>query len=109
RVARRLLPPVLEVVASDASIEEKVRRVIALELSVLSEAPDLPGYVLSELHHHPERAEQLMKSLSGLIARQLGKRVLARLGEQLAAEARAGRLRPISAEQFMVNLVSLCM
>src|SRR5215218_7198869 len=55
RAAKGLLPPVLMIMSSDAEIEEKVERVVAHYLDALSRSPFLPGYVLSELHHHPER------------------------------------------------------
>jgi hypothetical protein len=34
--------------------------------------------------------------------------VLDRLARQLKAEVRAGRMRPMAPEQFVVNLISLC-
>jgi TetR/AcrR family transcriptional regulator len=109
RAARRLLPPALGALASDASIEEKVRQVVALEMEVLAETPDLPGYVLAEMHHHPERLEQLIASISGMVPSEIAPRLFGRLGEQLDEQIRAGRIRPISPEQFVVNLFSLCM
>src|SRR5262245_3030021 len=66
RVAMRLLPPVLGVLASDAEIEEKVERVIAIELEELAKMPIAPGYVLSELNQHPDRARQFIKAMTGL-------------------------------------------
>src|SRR3954469_7025875 len=54
RVAGHLLPSVIEILGSDAELEEKVARVVQLELDQLSRAPYLPGYLISELAHHPE-------------------------------------------------------
>ena len=34
--------------------------------------------------------------------------VFLRLNEQITAEVQAGRMRPITAREFVVNLVSLC-
>lgn len=109
RAAQRLLPRVLQIMGSDAPIEEKVRRVVDHELTVLSETPDLPGYVLSEMHHHPERLEQLLTSLAGSAPSEFAPRMLDRLGRQIDEETRAGRMRAIAPEQFLVNLISLCM
>lgn len=108
RAAQRLFPPVLAILVSDAALEAKVRRAVEHLLSVLSEAPDLPGYVLSEMHHHPERFEQLIESLSGVAPREFAPRIVGRLEVQIDEEVRAGRIRPIAPEQFLVNLVSLC-
>lgn len=108
RAARELLPPVLATLSSELPLEEKVRRVVHLELEVLSRTPALPGYLLSEMHHHPERLEQLLLSLAGVSPAEVAPRVLRRLEAQIAEAVAAGTMRPIPAAQFAVNLLSLC-
>jgi AcrR family transcriptional regulator len=108
RAARGLFPVILMTMASDAPIEEKVERVIQHELDILSKSPQLPGYLLSEMHHHPERIEQLVTSIIGAAPSQVAGPILARLGAQIQEQVAAGTMRPIAPEQFMVNLVSLC-
>lgn len=108
RAAQRLFPPLLRVMTSDASLEDKVRLFIDHELQTLSEVPHLPGYLVSEMHHHPERLEQLLRTLTGASPVDFAPRILEALRPQIEAEVRAGKIRPITAEQFMVNLVSLC-
>ena len=108
RAAGQLFPQVIEVLASDLSIETKVERTVTLELDRLLRTPYLPGYILSELHHHPQRVVQLLGTVTGMPPEVLRRRVLAKLHAQLGAAARAGTMRPIAAEQFLVNLLSLC-
>jgi AcrR family transcriptional regulator len=108
RAAAQLFPSVIDVMASDAVIEDKVARVVQLELDHLLRSPDLPGYVLSELTHHPDRARQLISALAGAAPEDIRPRVIARLRAQIEAQVKAGTMRPIAPEQFMVNLVSLC-
>src|SRR5436190_18987782 len=60
RAAGELLPAVLKILGSDAELDVKVRRVVELELDHLARAPYLPGYIISEITHHPERARQLI-------------------------------------------------
>src|SRR5678816_1164176 len=43
RAAKGFMPAVVQVIASDGKLEDKVRRVIDLELDHLSRAPYLPG------------------------------------------------------------------
>src|SRR5256885_14202593 len=62
RTATQLLPSVIQVMASDETLERKVAHVVALELDHLSRAPYLPGYIISELTHHPERVRQLVSA-----------------------------------------------
>jgi AcrR family transcriptional regulator len=108
RAAGQLLPTVIRILASDAALEDKVAQVVEVELQQLSRAPFLPAYVLSELAHHPERAPQLVAAVTGEVPIEVGARVRAALGAQIDAAARAGRMHRIAPEQFVVNLLALC-
>src|ERR1700730_5997797 len=65
RAASQFMPAVIEVMASDGELEDKVARVGALELDHLSRVPFLPGYILGEVTHRPERARQLILAMAG--------------------------------------------
>lgn len=106
--ARSLFPRVLQVLGSEMSLEEKVERVVRIELDHLSKNPFLPGYILTELHSQPDRAEELIASLAGERAKSLVPGMLETLRAQLEERAREGTLRPIDPRQFVVNLISLC-
>jgi TetR/AcrR family transcriptional regulator len=108
RAAGELFPVVARILASELPLEEKVRKVIEVELDRLSGTPYLPAYVISELAYHPERIHQLLVALTGSRPDALGQTVLTSVQTQIRAEVRAGRMRPIAAEQFLVNLLSLC-
>jgi AcrR family transcriptional regulator len=108
RAAADLLPAVIAVLVSDREIEDKVEAVIEIELTRLLKAPYLPGYILSELAHHPERTRQLVSSVTGMIPEDVGRGVLTTLRKQLTARVRAGALHAIEPEQFVINLLSLC-
>jgi AcrR family transcriptional regulator len=128
RAATRIFPAVLRVLVSDAEIEEKVHQIVTHYLDHLSSAPYLAGYVLSELNQHPERITQMVRAVAAAEAQApsdehrhaapiavpiagagpLHGRARAVLQKQLRAGARAGTLRAISPEQFLINLLSLC-
>src|SRR5256885_4562008 len=109
RAATQLLPAVIEVMGSDDDLERKVARVVTLELDHLSRAPYLPGYIISELTHHPDRAQQLIAAMTqGLTPRDVRSRVFGVVARQIGEEVAARRMRPIAPASFMVNLLSLC-
>src|SRR6185369_14194884 len=108
RAAKGFMPAVVQVIASDGELEDKVRRVIDLELDHLSRAPYLPGYIIGEVTHHPESAAQLIGAVTGLTPQELGPRVLGTLRRQIDARVRSGAMRPIAPESFIVNLMALC-
>jgi AcrR family transcriptional regulator len=108
RAAGQLLPAVIRILASDAALDDKVDQVVQTELLHLAKAPYLPGYILSELAHHPERAGQLVSAVTGMVPAEIGMRVGAVLGRQIDERVRAGRMHQIAPDQFIVNLLSMC-
>jgi AcrR family transcriptional regulator len=108
QVAGRIIPTVFEILGSDAAIEEKVERFVHLYIDSLSRSPFLPGYILSELHHHPERAAQLFASAAGIAPERFAAPILRKLGAQIEERVREGTMRPIAPQQFAVNIISLC-
>ncbi|HEU4565894.1 MAG TPA: TetR/AcrR family transcriptional regulator [Gemmatimonadaceae bacterium] len=105
-VAGRLLPAITRLLGSDAPLEEKVERFVHLYIDNVRQSPFLPGYLLAELHHHPERLSMLREG-AGVVPTQVVKALLDRLGAQLRERAAAGTMRPIAPEQFVVNLLAL--
>ena len=108
RAARGFMPAVVQAIASDGDLGDKVRRIVSLELDHLSRTPYLPGYIIGEVTHHPERAAQLITAVTGLMPQEIGPRVLGALRQQIAAGVKAGLIRPIAPESFIVNLLALC-
>ena len=107
QVVARILPALLHL-GSDAPLDTKIERVVNAYIENLSNNPFIPGYLLAELHHHPERVAQLLESAVGAAPNHLMQPVFARLGQQIAERVAAGEMRPIAPEQFAINLISLC-
>ena len=110
--AGKMFPTILRTLASDLSIDEKIDGLVDTYLETMSRTPFLPGYILSELHYHPERMTQFLATIAGTPEGgrlpDTVRPVFDKLDRQLAEEARAGRMRKISSQQFVVNLLSLC-
>lgn len=104
--AGRLLPAVARVFGSEASLEDKVEQFVHLYIDTMRQNPFLPGYVLAELHHHPERLAALKDAIP-MEPAQLAGTILERLGAQLEERAAAGTMRRIAPEQFVVSLLAL--
>ena len=99
RAAGQLLPAVIRILASDLELEDKVEQVVQTELQHLSKAPYLPGYILSELAHHPERAGSWSSAMSGWCRRKSAPRSSARSASRstrACAPAACTRSRPNS-------------
>ena len=107
-VAARLIPSVIAVLGSDDSIEVKVERFVHFYLDFLTEHPFVPAYIISELHQQPERVAQILTAAAAMRPDHIGSALLEKLGTQLDERATAGTLRRIAPEQFIINLLSLC-
>lgn len=108
RAAGELLPAILEILSSDLDLEEKVTRVIDVELTQLLRRPYLPAYILSEINHQPERVPQFLAAIVGMTPDAIRPRLFTNIRKQIAAAVGEGRMAPISAEEFLINLLSLC-
>jgi TetR/AcrR family transcriptional regulator len=103
--AGRLVPAVLRLLGSEAPIDKKVEQFVHLYIDTIRQNPFLPGYILAELHHHPERLRNLKDAIAE--PTRMAEALLQQLGAQLRERAAAGAMRPISPEQFVVNLLAL--
>jgi TetR/AcrR family transcriptional regulator len=108
QIASRIFPAIFETLGSDMSLDEKIDRLVAVYMENLSRNPFLPGYLLSELHHHPERIPLLISSAIGAEPGRVLPPLFKKLGKQIDARVAAGTMRPIAPEQFAINLISLC-
>lgn len=108
QAAAQLFPPVVEALASDASIEDKVRQVVKIELDILSQTPHLPAYIIGEIGQAPERAAQFLDAAQRLKSNGSLNRMRAALQSQIDACVTDGIMRKISAQQFLTNLLALC-
>jgi TetR/AcrR family transcriptional regulator len=108
RAAQQLLPTVIEILGSTIDLETKVERVVHVELDYLSRTPYLPAYLLSELHHNPERSGQFIAAITGMTPEEARPKVLTALRRQIDERVKAGTMAAITPEQFIVNLISLC-
>jgi TetR/AcrR family transcriptional regulator len=103
-----VMPRVFQTLVADLPLEGKVREVARIYLDALGRNPFLPGYLLCEMNQHPDRLLAVVASIAPVPLDRIADRVLGPLRRQLDDDARAGRIRPIAAEHFVVNLFALC-
>ena len=100
RALGMLVPRIFGILADPSrGIEEKVPAIVKEQIDFHSARPYIAGYMVAELHADPERIARMMKAH--------GRIPLDVLRRQLQEGARAGRLRRISPEQFVANMMGL--
>ena len=93
-----LFPRIIALLESPMALDEKVRAVIGAYLEFLPRRPYLPGYILSELHAHPQRIQRVFRARAPSFET---------LRRQLREAADAGTIREIAVEHFVANLMAL--
>lgn len=108
QIAPRVFPALIQTLGADISLDEKIERIVGLYLETLAQNQFLPGYLISEMHHHPQRVQQLFHSALGADPRGVMLVLLKNLERQINERVRDGTMRPIKPHQFLINLISLC-
>lgn len=85
--------------AQETSLETKIELLVSNYIDLLTEEPDIPIFILSELRTNPQE----------LVAKMNVKEILMQsyLMQQLQKEAAAGRIAPIHPVQFIMNVMGL--
>jgi AcrR family transcriptional regulator len=100
RALGTLAPLMFGILADEnRTIEQKVRDIVREQIDFHSAHPYLAGYMVSEMHAEPARMAALM-TRRGSPPRDV-------LRRQIREAVKAGTMRSISAEQFIVNLMGL--
>ncbi len=96
----RMLQRIVEPLASDLPLGIKIRRFVETYVDELHRHPKMPGFIITELNRHPERLKEA--ALKHIVP------VLPKIQEQIDESVGEGRIKPVEAEDLIVNLVSLC-
>lgn len=95
-----LVPRIFGILADPArGLEQKVAAIVKEQIDFHSGRPYFAGYMVAELHAHPERVARILTAH--------GRIPLDVLRRQLQEGARAGKLRRMTPEQFVASLMGL--
>jgi len=95
-----LAPQLNYILNDDSSVEEKIRNFAHNYISFVSQHPYLPNFVIQEMNRNPEFTQKF-KGNANLPN-------LEKFKKQVNNEVEKGFLKPISAEQLFINIISLC-
>lgn len=98
---RKIVPKLLGVLGSENTLEEKVVKIVDFYYYIFKVNPNLPAFVIHEMNMHPERFSEFIISTEIQIPQKFK--------DQVKEEVAAGRMVEIRPEQFLMNIVSLCM
>jgi len=95
----KMVPNLFKIFTADIPFTEKIRALVNAYMSALQEYPQIPQFILHELHRNPGRIIDLMHS-TGLEPEMVM--------NLIRMELKKGNLVELEPKQFMVNLLALC-
>ena len=94
-----LAPQLNAILNDDSTIEEKIRSFTHDYITFIMKHPYLPNFIIQELNRKSQFIEEIKNNT---FFPKLDK-----FKEQIEKEVKAGTIRPISAEQLFINIISL--
>lgn len=95
----KMVPNLLKIFISDIIFTEKIRSLVYTYITALQEYPQIPQFILHELHRNPGRIIELMQSTG------INPDLIMNIIRQ---ESKTGKIIEIDPYQLMVNLLGLC-
>jgi AcrR family transcriptional regulator len=96
----KAIPAVRQVIESEQPLEEKIRRFIDFYISLISQNPFIPLFIITEINKHPDRFFET------ILPKELPKPEI--FFRQVEEEIAAGRIRHIKPQHLLVNTIAMC-
>lgn len=95
----QMVPNLMKIFASEASFDEKIRTFVYAYISALQKYPQIPLFILHEIHRNPGRIIEMIRStgmnpdfVNSIIQNEINK----------------GTIRDIDPMQLITNMLALC-
>lgn len=105
--AGRLIPTLASLMSPDATLEQMVERFVHAYIDTVRRTPFVPAYLVAEAHQHPERLNTLMQKAAGTVPTAIAAMAIARINTLIAKHVAAGTMRPTTARQLLVSVLSM--
>jgi TetR/AcrR family transcriptional regulator len=96
---QNFVPQIREILISDASVFNKIERIVAEYMDMLMKNEFIPAFILHEINRNPEGIFTIMQG-TGINPEFFIK--------QFAMEIEKGQIRPMDPRHLIVNLIALC-
>jgi TetR/AcrR family transcriptional regulator len=99
---QQLLKGMGAIVAQGLPVKETIRAMVEHDIEMVRANPDLPLFILQELHHNPERLVALATQTSG------GPHLMLKmLRAQVKSAVERGEIKPIDGGQLLINIIAM--
>ena len=97
---QKVIPNIIELMSSEIPLFKKIELFAVNYMNLFYENPYIPGFLLNEMNHNPEKIIDLIKSQGidpGIIIRQIDD------------EVAKGNIKPVDPYHLIVNMISMCL
>ena len=97
---KRVFPEILKMLGSDVPLFQKIEMFVNRYMDILNANPYLPGFVFHEMNNNREHLVDVIRDLDITFPDKMR--------EQIEEAIENDEIRPISPENFVSNMLSLC-
>ncbi len=97
---KNLFSSLASFIGSDLPLKSKIEKIVEIDIDRLSEIPDLPIFILTEVNHNPDI---VFKNLGSFPIDLL----ISGLSKQISEEVHNGKIKYIDAKELLINIQSL--
>lgn len=94
---------ILQVITSEASVQQKITEIVGIYIETLTENPRLPNFIFSEIAQNTEPKQRFAKYRTKIFD------AMAVLKRQMDDEAEKGNIRQVNMMDFFMDIESVCM
>lgn len=98
---KKIFPQLFAIMNKDIPLKDKVWEIVEFYHTMFKENSHLPMFVIHEMNQHPERFREFIQ--------EVGITFPEKFALQIQQEVQNGNIIPISPQQFLINIVSMCM
>lgn len=98
---KKIMPGLMAILAGDKPLRTKIEAVVNFYHDVYAENPHLPAFIVHEMNQNPDRFREFVQ----VQHIQLPEEFI----EQIEEGVIVGKFRRIAPDQFLINIISMCM
>lgn len=98
---KKIVPQLLAILSKEIDLKSKIEQIVEFYYQTFKENPQLPSFIIYEMNHNTERFKSFVKD-HGIVIPQY-------YMDQVNEAIQANKIKDISPQQLLMNVMSLCL
>jgi AcrR family transcriptional regulator len=104
KVLKLFVPRIITFIESDAPLFEKIEFFVGTYIDLIMKNPYIPSFIIGEINRNPENVGKMLADA----IRAGESNAFEKFSALIEKEIEKGTIKPIKAEQLVVNMIGLC-